>query len=173
MRGLKRNISIVWMLSFALLIYLHPFTKQNRGIEQLSIALDFAELEKHVLHNDIQHVYSKPIRCVQKNSRDFTERIFPSFSFLSNLICFCSIYNYCYFLCGYIHFVSRHTFEEFISWCLLALVSNSSPFPLPWPTFPFHTVLSTRLQKKSQDEKKSINMPSKIIERKFLWLQPV
>ena len=41
------------MLSFALLIYLHLFTKQNRGIEQLSIALNFVELgnklEKHVL----------------------------------------------------------------------------------------------------------------------------
>ena len=46
------------MLSFALLIYLHLFTKQNRGIEQLSIALNFVELgnklEKHVLHSSLR-----------------------------------------------------------------------------------------------------------------------
>ena len=140
------------MLSFALLIYLHLFTKQNRGIEQLSIALNFVELgnklEKHVLHSsrrrqgtagnrsafagylhsDIQHVSSKPIRCVQKKSRDFTERIFsPRFAltttgynvFFQIWSVFCSIYNYCYFFCGFIQFVSRHTFEELISWCLL------------------------------------------------------
>ena len=121
-------------------------------------------MEKHTLHSDILHAFCRLITGESSKShvillRAFFPRFVPvtigcKFSYFSVLI---NLRRYLE-----LWLLSLRLFSSLfhgMHWKkhLVMLVSNCSPFPLPWLTFQFHTGLSTRLPK-SQEEAKSINI---------------